>query len=34
MDKNLSSIYYSPKGYWRGKAAVDEIGLSRKGFRG
>src|ERR1043165_9714147 len=25
MAKQLSTIYYSPKGYWRGKAAVTKL---------
>jgi hypothetical protein len=24
-DKKLSKIYYSPKGYWRGQAAIEKL---------
>src|SRR5688572_15384841 len=30
MAKHLSSIYYSPKGYWRGKAAVTKLASAAK----
>ena len=30
MAKHLSSIYYSPKGYWRGRAAVTKLASAAK----
>lgn len=30
MDQKLYSIYYSPQGYWRGKAAIDKLAAAAK----
>ena len=30
MDAKLSKIYYSPKGYWKGLAAVKKLGAAAK----
>ena len=31
---NLANIYYSPRGYWRGQAAVKKLAASGQGFGG
>ena len=30
MDAKLSKIYYSPKGYWKGLAAVKKLAAAAK----
>ena len=30
MDAKLSKIYYSPKGYWKGLAAVEKLAAAAK----
>ena len=30
MDSKLSKIYYSPKGYWKGLAAVKKLSSTAK----
>ena len=30
MDENFSKIYYSPKGYWKGLAAIKNLASTAK----